>query len=144
MGFLNWHKQRQNEEPSTGEQLGLFGDSQNLLERTRSSGLTVRKRFTAKIQEKGGDARTQAAATEALTQEVLGCSTGELYEQVGATPNKRETLPEVAQEALMVGEVVSIHDLDRIEVLGDKKQQGKAIVQSVRESGKKAKRLFPW
>lgn len=144
MGFLNWLKDNPDEEASTGSQINLFNDSETLLERQRVSGVTVRKNFTKTIQDKGGDSRCQARSTEALNQEVLGCSTRELYKQTGAKRNRRETLPERAQEALLAGEVVATHDLKQQSINGNQDERNRQIEGSVRGSGKRVRGLFPW
>ena len=124
--------------------MSLFDDSRELLERQRVSGVTVRKNFTKTIQDKGGDDRCQARSTEALTQEVMGCGTRELYKQTGAKRNRRDTLPERAQEALMAGEVVATHDLKGQAIQGDQGARNQQIEASVRGSGQKVRNLFPW
>lgn len=144
MGFLNWLKENPDEEASTGSQISLFDDSETLLERQRVSGVTVRKNFTKTIQDKGGDSRCQARSTEALNQEVLGCGTRELYQKTGAKRNRRETLPERAQEALLAGEVIATHDLKQRSIEGDQNSRNQQIEDSVRGSGEKVRGLFPW
>lgn len=144
MGFLSWFKNNLNEEESTGSQLDLLGESKNLPERRRVDGVTVRKKFNKTIQDKGGSGRCQARSTEALTQEVLGCSTKDLYEATGAKQSKRETLPDTAQEALMTGEIVATHDLKGKDVRGNQSQRNTQIEDSVRASGKKVRKWFPW
>ncbi|NER08585.1 MAG: hypothetical protein F6K17_41680 [Okeania sp. SIO3C4] len=144
MGFLNWFKENPQEDDSTGSQLDLFGNSQELAERRRVDGVTVRRNFTNTIEEKGGSKIAFGRSTEALTQEVMGCETRELYKQTGAKRGRRETLPERAQEALMTGEIVASHDLKQADIQGDQEQRDDQIVNSVRGSGKKVRRWFPW
>jgi hypothetical protein len=95
------------------------------------------------IKEKGGDGGCQAKATEILTRAVLGCGTKELYEQTGVSRNQRETLPERAQETLMVGEVVATHDLKPQSISGNQEHKNEQIIDSVRSSGQKTRKLFP-
>ncbi|MDY6786131.1 MAG: hypothetical protein SW833_26895 [Cyanobacteriota bacterium] len=127
-----------------GTQLDLFDNSQSLPKRQRVDGLTIRKGFTRSIQDKGGDRKCQAKATEALTEEVLGCTTRELYARTKAKLSDRSSLPERAQEALVVGEVVATHDLKVREVSGAQEERNEQIVDSVRCSGRKTRKLFPW
>ena len=144
MGFLSWFKNNPDEEDSTGNQLDLFSKSKNLPERRRVDGATVRKQFSKTIQAKGGDAEAQATSTEALTEEIMGCGTEDLYEGTNAKRRRRETLPARAQEALMTGEIVATHDLKGEDVQGNQLQRNEQITDSVRKSGKKVRKLFPW
>ncbi|MBP0017992.1 MAG: hypothetical protein J7647_10595 [Cyanobacteria bacterium SBLK] len=113
-------------------------------ERRRVDGITVRNKFEDAIKDKGGTDKTYARSTEALTREVMGCGTRELYEQTEAKKGDRSTLPEVAQEALMTGEIVATHDLNEREVSGTQREKNEQIVESVKDSGRKTRRLFPW
>ena len=104
----------------------------------------MRKNFCKVVADKGGNHRTQQNATEALTQEVMGCGTKELYAATGAKPGRRATLPTRAQEAFIVGEVVATYDLKEKAIEGDQEERNDAIVASVRDSGRKVRNHFPW
>ena len=146
MGFLDWWKENPDvADPSTGDQLSLWGESENLPERRRISGLTIRKRFNAAIARHGGDSDGQAAATEVLTEEVLDRSTKELYQQTGAKKKQRETLPELAQEALAAGETIAAHQLNSSpEFQGDQMKRNNQIVETTRDASRGLRRLLPW
>ena len=96
------------------------------------------------IKAKGGDRDAHRDATEALTQEVMGCKSSELYQQTNARKSRRDELPDVAQEALMTGEIVANHDLKAKEVQGGQDERNQQIVDAAAESGKKVRKLFPW
>ena len=145
MGFLAWFKKNPQTDDSTGSQLDLLGASQELTNRKRVDGITVRKKFTGAIVEKGGDDDAIANSTEQMTREVLGTSTKNLYKETGAKRHKRDTLPSVAQEALMTGEIVATHDLQHSEEFdGTQEQVNQQIESKVRKSSKKVRKLFPW
>ena len=124
--------------------MSLLGESQNLRERQQANGTTVRKNFCKVVAEKGGDKAAQANSTEALTREVMGVGTRQLYRETGAKINDRSTLPVRAQEALMVGEVVATYDLKEKTIEGDRDERNDRIVASVRDSGRKVRKHFPW
>ena len=144
MGFLQWFESNPQTEESSGNQLSLLGESQNLPERQRVDGATVRKSFTKAIAEKGGNSKAQRDSTEALTEEVMGCSTKALYEGTGGKRKDRSTLPERAQEALMAGEVVAAHDLRGSSVEGSQVERNGKIVAVVRGAGRKVRQWMPW
>ena len=122
-----------------------MGASQELTQRKRVDGVTVRKKFTGTIVEKGGDDDAIANSTEMMTREVLGTSTRNLYKEIGAKRHKRDSLPSVAQEALMTGEIVATHDLQQSEDFeGSQEQVNQQIEGQVRASSKKVRKLFPW
>lgn len=122
----------------------MLGESQNLRESQRVDGATVRKGFCKAVAEKGGDRAAQAKSTEVLTEEVLGVEARKLYRETGAKPGKRHTLPARAQEAIIVGEVVATYDLKEKDIEGGQKARNDAIVASVRDSGRKVRKHFPW
>ena len=104
----------------------------------------MRKNFTQTIKDKGGSRRCYQDSTEVLTKEVLGCETSKLYEETGAKPGDRSTLPERGQEALMTGEIIATYDLKEKDISGTEKERNQKIVESVRDSGQKTRKLFPW
>ena len=122
----------------------MLGESQNLPERRRVDGATVNQNFCKAIAEKGGDDKAQPRAAEALTREVMGCGTKELYAATGGKKGDRSTLPIRAQEAMMVGEVVATYDLKERQIEGSQSERNHQIVASVRDSGRKARKHFPW
>ncbi|MBP0017994.1 MAG: hypothetical protein J7647_10605 [Cyanobacteria bacterium SBLK] len=113
-------------------------------ERKRVDGATVNRNFNRVIKDKGGTGKIYARSAEALTEEVMGCKTEALYEQTGAKEGDRSTLPERAQEALLTGEIVASHDLKDKDISGTRSQKNEQIVDSVRDSGRKVRKWFPW
>lgn len=141
MGFLNWFG-KQEEETSQESQLELFGSSSALRERV--DGAIVRKEFSKTVDEKGGTDETQAYATEAMTREIFGCSTEDLYKETKARPGRRQTLPQDAQTAYIVGEVAATHKLKGTEIGGNQSQKHERIVDTVEQSAREVKGIFPW
>lgn len=144
MGFLRWFESNPQEEDSAGEQLSLLDNAQNLVNRQRVDGALTRKRYAQTIKQKGGSTRAYAKATEALTQQVMGCGTQELYQRTGSKIHRRETLPVVAQEALMGAEIVANHDLKQTEIVGQPEERDRQIVAAAQDSGTKWRKLLPW
>ena len=144
MSFLQWLKSNPEEEESSGSQLSLLGEPQSLRERQRVDGTTVRKNFGKVIAEKGGNDEAQRDSTKVLTREVLGVGVRQLYRETGAKLHDRSSLPARAQEALMVGEVVATYDLKEKTIEGEQEERNDAIVASVRDSGRKVRKHFPW
>jgi hypothetical protein len=124
--------------------LDLFGDSQEIKVRERVDGAIVRKDFTQEIEAKGGNETAYRESTEAMTRELFGCKGKELYTQTGGKPGKRETLPKEAQKAYIVGEIIATHDLKETEISGNQQERNEKIIDRVRQSGKKTRKLFPW
>jgi hypothetical protein len=142
MGFLNWFKE-QPEETSEASQMDLLGNS--LPVRSRVDGAIVRKEFTKTIKEKGGGKMTQAQATEAMTRELFGCGTNEIYRETGANQSKRETLPYEAQTAYIVGEAVCTDRLKETPIEGSDSQKHAQIVDVVESTTRnEVKGLFRW
>ncbi|MDX2098264.1 MAG: hypothetical protein SFW36_10855 [Leptolyngbyaceae cyanobacterium bins.59] len=112
--------------------------------RSRVDGASIRKDFSATIQEKGGDSRTQAHATERMTRELFGCSTDELYQETQGRRGDRTTLPQDAQSAYIVGEVASTHQLKETDIEGNPQQKHQQIVDTVGETSRRVKGIFPW
>lgn len=125
-------------------QTDLFGGSQALTPHKRVDGATVRKDFESTIKAKGGSQRAYRDATNALTEELFDMKTHELYDATGGKRNDRSTLPKEAQKAYIVGETVANHDLKAKNVSGNQAQRDEEITDSVRDSGKKVRGLFPW
>ncbi|HAG81235.1 MAG TPA: hypothetical protein DCL61_08690 [Cyanobacteria bacterium UBA12227] len=96
------------------------------------------------IKEKGGTQDVYAQSTEAISEELFDMGTKELYTATGGTRHQRHTLPKEAQKAFIVGETVANHDLKVKDIKGSQNQKNEQIVDSVRESGQKARKLFPW
>jgi hypothetical protein len=128
--------------------LDLLGQSQELApQRKRTDGVTVFKRFTGSIQRNGGDQRAYRNAILAETRELFDCDVDELYRATGGKPNRRDTLPEAAQEAYMVNESLSANELDRQEgTLGGESQRevNEKIVGVVRQQSKRTRQWLPW
>jgi hypothetical protein len=142
LGFLSWFKN--NPEEAEESQLELFDSSQTLTKRERVDGATVRRDFNQAVKDSGGDKEAQAKSTVAMTEELFGCKPKTLYEQTGGKVGDRSTLPKEAQKAFIVGETVATHDLKAKEITGNQQQKNQQIVDTVSDSGKKARGLFPW
>ncbi|NJL55659.1 hypothetical protein HC928_10995 [bacterium] len=142
MGFLNWFK-NQDEENVESSQLNLLSDNSQPVRR-RTDGAAVRNDFTNTIKEKQGSGEAIARSTNKMTHNIFGCETEELYEQTGGRKNRRETLPKDAQDAYVVGEVAATHKLKATEIKGNQQQRDEQIVDTVDESSKQVKGLFPW
>jgi general stress protein YciG len=122
--------------------LSLFEESKPV--RSRVDGATVRKDFTQTIQNKGGDGEAQAQSTEKMTRTIFGCGTKQLYEETQSKKGDRSTLPQDAQTAYIVGETAATHDLKATDIDGNQQQRNQQIVDTVEDSSKKVKGLFPW
>lgn len=122
----------------------LFGGSQALTPHERVDGATVRKDLTNTIQGKGGSLKAHRDATIAMSEELFDMKPNELYDATGGKRNDRSTLPKEAQKAFIVGETVANHDLKAKNISGNQAQRDQQITNSVRDSGKKARGLFPW
>lgn len=122
--------------------MDLLGQSQPV--RGRVDGVTVRKDFTQTIKTKGGSNRAYGRATAKMTEELFGCSTDALYEETGAKPGDRSTLPQDAQTAYIVGEVTATHRLKQTDIAGNQQQRDAQIVDTVEDSTRNVKGLFPW
>lgn len=112
--------------------------------RGRVDGKTVRKDFTQTVQDKGGDKKTQAHATEKMTRSLFGCSTEELYKETGGREGDRTTLPQDAQTAYIVGETAATHRLKATPIEGNRSQKHVQIVDTVEDASKDVKGIFPW
>lgn len=148
MGFFDyWRSEAPNQEESAS-QLDLTGQSQELApQRKRVDGVTVFRRFTQSIKDNGGDQNAYRDAITAETQELFDCRVDELYEGTGAKPNKRHTLPHVVQEAYMVNESLSAHELEsQIGTLGGESQKevNDKITGLVKEQAKQTRKWLPW
>ena len=148
MGFLNWWKSEAENQEESASQLDLIGDSQQLApQRKRVDGATVFKRFTKSIKDNGGGSRSYRRAVGAETEELFDCNVEQLYKETGGKAGDRSTLPQAAQEAYMVNEVMAANELERqVGTIGGESQSdvdGK-IVESVRQTSKQTRRWFPW
>ncbi|OLP16612.1 hypothetical protein BST81_20670 [Leptolyngbya sp. 'hensonii'] len=141
MGFINWLR-NQPEENSESSQLSLLEESKPV--RSRVDGATVRKDFTRTIQDKGGDSRTQAHATERMTRRLFGCGTDELYEETEGRRGDRTTLPQDAQSAYIVGETAATHRLKATDIDGNKRERHQQIIDTVEDASEQVKGIFPW
>lgn len=107
-------------------------------------GAAVNKDLNKTIQEKGGTGQVFARSAEAMSLSLFDLKTNELYKVTGGVKNQRKTLPKEAQKALIAGETVANHDLKSQDIQGSPSQKNQRIVQSVSNSGKKVRKLFPW
>lgn len=122
--------------------MDLFGQSQAV--RGRVDGATVRKDFTKTIQDKGGSNKAQERSTAEMTKELFGCRPEDLYRETAGRQGDRTTLPQDVQSAYIVGEVAATHELRRTDIQGNQQQRDQQIVDTVKESSKQVKGLFPW
>ncbi len=80
-----------------------------------------------------------------MTEELFGCQPEELYDGTGGKRGDRSTLPKEVQKAYIVGETVATHDLHSTTIKGSTQDEKNAeIADTVRQSSKKTRRLFPW
>lgn len=125
--------------------MDLLGTSQPLTPYERVDGATVRNDFTKEIKNKGGDEKAHRNSTVAMTEELFGCQPNELYDSTGGRRGDRSTLPKEAQKAYIVGETIATHDLRATEIKGNSQaEKNFEITETVRESSKKTRGLFPW
>ena len=123
--------------------MSLLGSSQPV--RSRTDGAIVRRKVSAAAIEAGADADGIAAGTEAMTHELFGCSSRQLYKDTGGKRGDRKTLPEVAQEAYVVGEVVATHDLNQEGPFqGSQDEKNAQTAGTMGGAGRKVKGFFPW
>ena len=146
MAFLNFWRNETNE--SANLQLGLSEEPQPLPKpRKRVDGAVVFRRFTDSIKANGGDQDAYRRSIMTETSVLFGCSVRELYEGTGATFNRRETLPQEAQEAYMVNESLAANELERMEgTIGGESQKevNSKIDAVVREQSKQTRKWLPW
>lgn len=148
MGFLNfWQEEKENYEEQAS-QLDLSGSSQKLTpKRKRVDGAIVNRRFNKAIKDNGGSGTVYRDAVIAETDELFGCSVAELYKATGGKPSDRSTLPQPAQEAYMVNESLTAHELERmIGTIGgeDQDEVNGRIVGLVRQESKTTRKRLPW
>ena len=142
MGFLDWFKSTPEDSEET--QLDLLNSSSQPI-RGRVDGAIIRKDFTRAIQEGGGDDQAQANSTAGMTRELFDCEVRDLYRETGGKRGDRTSLPAEAQKAYMVGETVATHDLKQAGKFdGNQQQVNRQIEDTVVDSSKKVRKLFPW
>lgn len=142
MGFIDWFKSTPEDSEET--QLDLLNSSSQPI-RGRVDGAVIRKDFTRAIQESGGDDQAHANSTAGMTRELFDCEVKDLYRETGGKRGDRTTLPAEAQKAYMVGETVATHDLKQAGKFdGNQQQVNRQIEDTVVDSSRKARKLFPW
>ena len=154
MGFLNFWKQEKaltqgqdneiNQESS--QQLDLFRKGE-LVNRERSTGATIFRKFTDSIKANGGDADAIIDSITVETEELFGCSVRELYQATGGKKKDRSTLPEIVQRSYIANEALSSFELERMEgTIGgeDQQENNENIVGTVRDVSKKTRKWLPW
>ncbi len=128
--------------------MDLLAQSQELAPpRKRVDGAIVFKRFTKSIKDNGGNDEVYQDAIEAETDELFGCTVRELYQSTGGKRNRRDTLPQPAQEAYMVNESLSANELERMHgtIGGESQEEVNAqIVGLVRQQSKRTRKWLPW
>ena len=148
MGFLQWLAGNQ-EEPEEQQSLDLgngFNSNPQLPVRSeRVDGAVVNKDFRQAIERKGGDGQCQTDSSVAMSQELFDMNPRQLYHRTGGKAYDRSTLPKEAQKALIAGETIATHDVNGKEIEGHSQREVNIeITDTVRESGRKARGLFPW
>ena len=124
--------------------MDIFGGASQPVHYTRVDGATVYKDFCNTIKDKGGAGEVYRQSAEAMSEALFDMGTEQLYTATGGKQNQRKTLPKEAQKAFIVGETVANHDLKVKDIKGSQNKKNEQIVDSVRESGQKARKLFPW
>lgn len=80
-----------------------------------------------------------------MTRALFDCEVKDLYRETGAKRGDRSSLPTEAQKAYMVGETVATHDLRQSgQFTGNQQQVNRQIEDTVVDSSRKARKLFPW
>lgn len=79
-----------------------------------------------------------------MTRELFDCEVKDLYEQTGGKKGDRSTLPRDAQTAYGVSETIARHDLNQTDISGNQQQRDTQIVDTVTDSSKRVRKLFPW
>lgn len=149
MGFLQWLGDNQKEPEEQQLELDL-GNNNNFnqklpIKRERVDGAVVNRDFREAIYRKGGDEQCQVDSSVAMSQELFDVNPRQLYQQTGGKPYDRSTLPKEAQKALIVGETVATHELNAKIIDGvSQPQVNVEITDTVRDSAKKVRKLFPW
>jgi hypothetical protein len=133
-----------NQDEPENLQLDIFGGSSALAPHERVDGAIVNKDLNQTIKQKGGSGTVYADSAEAMSQELFGMGTSQLYESTGGTKNKRNTLPKEAQKAFIAGEIKADYDLRSKDIRGSQRQKNEQIVESVQESGKSVRKWLPW
>ena len=148
MGFLNFWQEEKSSYEEQASQLDLSGNSQQLTSRRkRVDGAIVNRRFNKAISDNGGDEEAHRQSAIAETDELFGCSVRELYQATGGKRGDRSTLPQPAQEAYMVNESLTAHELERmVGTIGgeDQDEVNGRIVGMVRQEAKKTRFRLPW
>lgn len=148
MGFLNFWREEKTNYEEQASQLELSGRSQELTpKRKRVDGAIVNRRFNKAIHENGGRGQVFADAVIAETDELFSCGVNELYQATGGKRGDRSSLPQPAQEAYMVNESLTAHELERmVGTLGgeDQDEVNGRIVGIVRQEAKQTRKRLPW
>ena len=148
MGFLNFWQQEKSNYEEQASQLTTSGDSQDLTpKRKRVDGAIVNRRFNKAIKDNGGDGDVYSDAVITETEELFGCTLGELYQKTGGKRRDRSTLPQPAQEAYMVNESITANELERyIGTIGgeDQAEVNERIIGVVRQQSQQTRKWLPW
>ena len=108
-------------------------------------GSVVNRDFRKAIQVKGGDEQCQIDSSVAMSQEWFDTNPRQLYQRAGGKAYRRSTLPKEAQKAFIVGETIATHELNEKKIHNQTQHEvNREITDTVRQSGKKARKLFPW
>ncbi len=145
MGFWDWWENKQDED-SSGSQLDIFGNSQNLSERQRLDGKIVHKDFQNAIKSSGGSQAAYPRAVQTETQELFDCNVKQLYNQLGGREGDRSTLPKDVQKAYAATEIRASYELKATSDSFSRhpEQRDDQIVETVRESAKQTRKWLPW
>ncbi|MEM9009312.1 MAG: hypothetical protein AAGE59_38155 [Cyanobacteria bacterium P01_F01_bin.86] len=103
--------------------------------------------MTDTIKANGGGKDCYAKVVVTETKELFGCSVRDLYKGTGGKINRRETLPDDAQQAYILNEILSAYELERLEgTIGGEEQieVDNKINAVVREQSKQTRKWLPW
>lgn len=147
MGFLQWWANNQEEPQEQQLSLDLNGHSPDaeIQRPERVDGAVVNKDFRQAIAHQGGDDRAQIDSSIVMSNELFDVSPAQLYRATGGRAFDRSTLPKDAQKAFIVGETIATYDLNDNQIQGTSRREiNNEITETVRASGKQARKLFPW
>lgn len=106
---------------------------------TRVDRAKVQQDLQAEVQNRGGGEETYRAVNSVTVYNTFGCGPRELYKETGGKFPDRDTLPEIAQKALLHADLRSTWDLQSSEAEGHDE-----IVEVVDRSTKESRQVLPW
>ena len=147
MAFLDWWQN--NKEEESASQLDLLQEAQEITpRRKRVDGATVYKQFSKAVKDSGGSEMAYPRAVTAETQALFDCDVRKLYQATGGKPGDRSTLPIEAQEAYIVNEALSTHELNasqESDASQNQRERDERIVETVKATAQEVRsRWLPW